>query len=145
MFACSTVCLCDGLFSFFSLLQIVAPYPGNVTAYGGTSFTCPAGSFFVDTYSGMYGPDGSYLIDDAFSCLAAEGATVHISTLQFQCVPCPVGTYTLQAGGSKYARSCRSCQSQLILCRPFASLSSSCARVSQSSASVSSRQSVTSC
>ena len=77
-----------------------------------TAFQCPAGSNFVDTYGGLYGPAGAYPVQDP-AC--PSGYDILQSTLQFQCARCAPGTYsvtpstTTGAPNSTVAQLCRPC------------------------------------
>ncbi len=93
------------------LHQISAPRAGNVTFSLGTLMTCPVGSNFIDNFGGLYGP-ASY---PAVSSFCMGGGSILVSTLEFQCVVCPPGQYSLVGGssngsaGSADNSPCQSC------------------------------------
>ena len=88
-------------------LQVDIPCAGNITIAPSCLFQCPVASNFLDTFDGLYGPDGAYPVSSLY-CSAAPYAIhgivylafteVLVSTLQFQCQPCPLDTYSLFAG-----------------------------------------------
>ena len=83
--------------------QVVIPSAGNVTMSGSTRFQCPVASNFVDVYNGLYGANGSYPTTFQYCRQNANQTAqvrVLVSTLQYQCEPCPLGTYALLAGES---------------------------------------------
>ena len=90
-------------------VQVDIPCAGNITIAPSSLFQCPTASNFVDDFNGLYGPDGAYPASSLY-CSAAPFITqgivylafteVLVSTLQFQCQPCPLDTYSVFAGNS---------------------------------------------
>lgn len=77
-------------------LQVLVPFGGDVETTG-TFFQCPQGFQFVDAFHGAFGSGGLQVTgmpDPWGPC------PYNVSAMQFGCVPCPVGTYTLEAGNS---------------------------------------------
>jgi hypothetical protein len=81
-----------------SVRQVTALNAGNVEFLGehaNTTFTCPVGSNFVDSFGGLYGPNGSYPVVSPY---CPGGGSVLVSTLDFKCVSCSSGQYSLFGG-----------------------------------------------
>ena len=78
--------------------QVVLTLAGDVTRHGSTVFQCPLASYFFDEFRGLYS-NGSYQV--WFSDIAGLAPCLHrVSSLQFQCMSCAVGTYSRLAGYS---------------------------------------------
>lgn len=79
------------------------PLTGNVSSFS-TLFQCPVASKFEDAFFGLYG-NGSYLTTysspwDTPPNYLNTPCYYYGSTLQFGCVNCPVGTYSMSRGHS---------------------------------------------
>ena len=81
--------------------QVMCEACGEVVHSGGTLYSCPVGSRFLDATRGAYGPgatSGLYSLGSStITCLTRQ------SSLQFQCIPCPLMTYGLTGGVSNGA------------------------------------------
>lgn len=87
--------------------QVVVPMAGEVSFTNDSLFRCAQAARFTDTFGGLYGPN-AYLSTFLYSPWnltdpdnnQQQPCTYLISTLQFGCVACPVGTYVLTPGYS---------------------------------------------
>ncbi len=78
--------------------QVSVPLAGKVAFEPGVHLQCPSGFQFLDLFSGMYGPSGSYTMSSQWCTISA--GRVKRSTLQFGCSPCPNAQYSLSGGFS---------------------------------------------
>lgn len=79
--------------------QLLLPSGGQVTLSSASSFLCPVGSLFQDTYGARYGPNATGMYLDGWPS-PMEGAPVSVAMALFVCQPCPAGQYTLGSGVS---------------------------------------------
>jgi hypothetical protein len=86
---------------FVATTQVDIPLAGNVTIGDGVQLTCPIGSNFQDTFGGLYS-SGAFKITSVHCNTTVVGwnNVVKASTLQFECVPCSSGYYSLSGGTS---------------------------------------------
>jgi hypothetical protein len=77
------------------------PLAGNVTFGDRVLLQCPLGTNFLDTFQGLYGPQGSYPVPSTL-CNSSQATTSQVlgSTLEFVCNVCGVGLYTVFRGSS---------------------------------------------
>lgn len=78
--------------------QVVAPLAGNVTFAAQVRLLCSTGASFVDSFKGLYGIDGAYLVESAY-CVGHPN-NILMSTLSFECEACGAGRYSVVGGAS---------------------------------------------